>query len=159
MDERLIIISDTREQLPWLFPENLVINCRGTLKTGDYALQGDEEHFAIERKALGDFLGTISTGWERFLREIGRMDKFVCKVIIIEGDFSSCCFSEKGGLIVAPQHNHPMVTPAFICSRVATLTLMGVSVLFAGSASEACALAYQIFKKRKQEINDNGNNS
>ena len=51
------IIIDTREQTPWSFPPEIPVEI-GTLKTGDYALAGDDA-FAIERKSKDDFLGTI----------------------------------------------------------------------------------------------------
>lgn len=144
------VVIDTREQLPWSFPPD--VDCvRGALPTADYALEGDTL-FGIERKSLNDFLGTISTGWDRFLREIKRMDGWRAKVVIVEGDFESCCFQEVDGKIVSPQHNHPRLLPQFICSRIAELTLMGVSVVFAGNPGQACALAYHILRKRAKEL-------
>jgi ERCC4-type nuclease len=146
----LEIIIDTREQTPWIFPEFVNVR-RGTLGTGDYAVPGDT--WAIERKSLDDFLGSISSGWERFGREIDRMNGWKSKVIIVEGDFDQCCFRESGdGTILPPNHNHPQLTPAFVCSRIAELSLDGVSVLFAGSADLAAGLAYQILKKRNLEV-------
>jgi len=141
---------DSREQLPWSFPPD-VYCIRRHLPTADYALEGDTE-FAIERKSLDDFLGTISTGWERFLREIKRMDGWKAKVIIVEGDFASCCFHCKEGEIIPPDHNHPRLLPQFICKRIGELSLMEVSVLFAGNPGQACALAYHIFKLRMEEL-------
>ena len=63
------IVIDSREQQPWHFSPELVRVSRGTVRTGDYCVKGDRL-FAIERKSLNDFVGTISTGWERFQREI-----------------------------------------------------------------------------------------
>lgn len=154
MDNRLKIIIDTREQSPWAFPEELATVRMGTLKTGDYALDGDNA-FAIERKSLDDFLGTISSGWNRFLREIGRMDAaaFPAKIIIVEGDFESCHFRVvKDGKIQAPTHNHVRLTPQFIYSRIAELSLQGVCILFAGDASCAGALGYAILRHRFMEL-------
>ncbi|MDD5699109.1 MAG: ERCC4 domain-containing protein, partial [Victivallaceae bacterium] len=121
---KLRIIIDTREQTPWAFPELEVFPIRGCLRAGDYALQGDDK-FAIERKNLDDFLGTISSGWERFQRELDRMRDmdFPARVIIVEGDFIRCCFTEESGKIEAPKNNHPRLTPQFIVSRIAELTL------------------------------------
>ena len=53
----LRIIIDTREQIPWSFPPEIPVEI-GTLKTGDYALAGDDA-FAIERKSKDDFLSLI----------------------------------------------------------------------------------------------------
>jgi ERCC4-type nuclease len=144
---RLKIIQDTREQRPWAFDLAFADVSVGTLKTGDYALAGDDQ-FAIERKSLDDFLGTIATGWPRFCRELKRMDdaEFVAQVIIVEGDFAHVCFNlDKEGQLVAPTHNHPNLTPQFITKRIAQLTMRGVSVLFAGNAEFASGIALHIF--------------
>ena len=69
----LHIVIDTREQTPWHFHPEVATATRGTIKTGDYALLNDDG-FAIERKSLNDFVGTIGKGWDRFCREIKRMD-------------------------------------------------------------------------------------
>ena len=152
----LDIVIDTREQRPWSFPDTDAAVAIGTLRTGDYALKGDAS-FAIERKSLNDFLGTISTGWPRFQRELGRMNAvaFVAKVIIVEGDFSSVCFADSPEGIAEPCHDHPLLTPQFICSRIAELTVAWqASVLFAGNAEYASALALAIFKKRQSQIEE-----
>lgn len=150
----LDIVIDTREQTPWSFDPGQARTFVNTLKTGDYALVGDGD-FAIERKSLDDFLGTVSSGWERFLREIGRMDSFVAKVIIVEGDYESVCFVEDGeNKVHPPEHNHPRLFPAFVNKRIAQLTMMGVSVIFAGNAGYASALALGIFKERAIQINE-----
>ena len=64
--QRRAIIIDTREQRPWVFPAYVAVRV-DTLKQGDYALEGDDR-YAIERKSLEDFIGTIFSGWERFKR-------------------------------------------------------------------------------------------
>ncbi len=150
--ERLRITIDTREQTPWEFSPEFAVCEIGTLRTGDYALSGDDG-FAIERKSLDDFLGTIATGWERFSRELDRMDAaaFPVKVIIIESDFVNTCFCEVGSQIVAPRHNHPNLTPQFIAKRIAQLTMRGCSVIFAATPDLAAGLAYNILKERYEQ--------
>jgi hypothetical protein len=41
----------------------------------------------------------------------------------------------------------------FVARRISELTMMGVSVLFAGDAALASGLAYRIFKRRLETIN------
>jgi ERCC4-type nuclease len=156
MEPRLRIIIDTREQSPWAFGERHAIAERGTIKTGDYALYGDST-FAIERKSLDDFLGTISSGWDRFMREVMRMEReqFVAKVVIVEGDFISVTYrQDETGSIIAPKHNHPQVSPAFVAGRIADLTLLNVSILFAHNSILAAGLATTIFRHRARGIDD-----
>jgi ERCC4-type nuclease len=149
----LTIIQDTREQRPWVFPEYVRTRV-GTLRTGDYALDGDDR-FAIERKSLDDFVGTIFSGWERFLREIGRMEGagFVARVIIIEADYEMLMMREGAtGEIIAPCHHHPMITPQAVAGRIADLTMMGVSCLFCRDAGHAALQAYHLFCRRAAQI-------
>lgn len=162
--EPLRIVIDTREQSPWSWEPGDAITTVSGLRAGDYALLDDTERvrgsdrlavrFAIERKSLEDFLGTISSGWDRFLRELDAMEAFPAKVVIVEGDFASCCWSERrapdpfGSMTKPPEHAHVALEPAFVARRVAELTMMGVSVLFCGAADLAAAMAYRVFVRR-----------
>lgn len=153
----LNIVIDTREQRPWAFPAHLAKVSVGTLRTGDYALAFDNR-FAIERKSLDDFLGTISSGWERFLREIGRMEGagFVARIVIVEADYESCCFHlGDDGELEPPKHKHPRLDPAFVNRRIAELLVRwNVSVVFAGNSDYAGALALSILKRRAEQIEE-----
>ena len=160
----LHIIIDSREQSPWSWDPNDATTEIAGLSAGDYALASDTEQpkrrgqlrpvrFAVERKSLEDFLGTISTGWERFNRELTRMEAFPARVVIVEGDFADVCFSERGGEIIPPPHNHPQLRPSFVARRIAELTMMGVSVLMCGNAEMASGMAYRIFRRRNEVQN------
>ena len=66
-----IIIVDTREQEPLEFrrlPSRV-----GTLTQGDYSVAGLESDVAIERKSIPDLVGSLTSGRERFMREIDRL--------------------------------------------------------------------------------------
>jgi len=111
---------------------------------------------------MDDFVGTISSGWDRFLRELERMRvrNFPARVIIVEGDYDWCCFRTKvkdfseveDGELIPPNHNHPCVQPQFIQKRIAELTMMQVHVLFAGDPYLAAGLAFAIFKRRSEML-------
>lgn len=158
MIEPLHIIIDSREQAPWAWDPGAATTEIRALAAGDYALASDCEavkgrvslavRFAIERKSLDDFLGTISAGWDRFGRELVRMEAFPARVVIVESDFARCCFSGEDGNVTPPPHNHPALTPMFVGRRISELTMMGVSVLFAGDSQLAAGLAYRIFRRR-----------
>ena len=162
MYEPLHIVIDSREQAPWSWDPGTATTEIRALAAGDYALHCDCEEvkgretlavrFAIERKSLEDFLGTISTGWDRFQRELVRMESFPVRVIIVEGDFAGTCFSgDAAGTVTPPQHNHPGLRPSFVARQIAILTMQGVSVLFAGNAGLASGLAYRIFRRRVEQ--------
>lgn len=151
MDAPLQIAIDTREQAPWHFPEDMAVCRRATVDAGDYALFNEDgtvdNGFAVERKSLADFVGTISTGWERFAREIGRMDaaRFPCKLIVVEGD---------DGDIVAGNYNHPDVMPPFVTSQIVRLQWMGVHVYMAGNPHRAAQIAWRHLYERWMMVND-----
>lgn len=64
------IIIDTREQEPYAFdPHPAVIE---GLKTGDYSIQGLVGAVAVERKSLADLVGCMTSGRDRFERELSR---------------------------------------------------------------------------------------
>jgi len=158
MIEPLHIVIDSREQSPWAWDPSDAITDIRALVAGDYALAEDCERvrgrealavrFAVERKSLDDFLGTISGGWDRFQRELTRMESFPARVVIVEGDFAQCCFEEVNGELMLPEHNHPNLRPAFVARRIAELTMQGVTVLLAGNAQLAAGLAYRVFRRR-----------
>lgn len=86
------VTIDTREQTPFAFPPELVKATIGTIKTGDYCITGDKG-FAVERKSLDDLLGTISSGWERFQREIFRARSAGFSMpIVVEGTLDDVVF-------------------------------------------------------------------
>jgi len=162
MIEPLNIVIDSREQCPWGWEAHHASCSLRSLVAGDYALLEDTEEvkgrqalavrFAVERKELNDFLGTMSSGWERFQRELIRMESFPARIVIVEGDFEQCCFVGSGDEMTVPQHNHPNLKPQFVARRVAELALMGVSVIFAGDAQLAAALAYRLFVRRHDQL-------
>lgn len=61
----------------------------GTLKSGDYSIRGFEERVAIERKSKEDLFSTLTTGRERFVREMQRLAEMDIAWIIIEGGWRS----------------------------------------------------------------------
>ena len=54
------IIIDSREQLPWSFPEEFTVK-KDSLPTGDYSLDGMTDLITIERKSLQDMVSGASS--------------------------------------------------------------------------------------------------
>ena len=148
MPDILHIAIDSREQAPWHFPPDKAVVSRRTLPTGDYALVlGDETDigFAVERKSLDDFVGTISTGAERFAREIERMDGWPCRVVVVEGQDTD---------IVQHRYNHPAVSPAFVTAEIVRLAWRGVHVYLAADAARAAQVAWRFLLERYLQLTD-----
>jgi ERCC4-type nuclease len=84
---RPYVLIDTREQRPLRFREELGVDCGGaTLPTGDYSVRGFTHLIALERKSIGDLVGTLSQGRARFEEELDRLAEYRWKAILIEGD-------------------------------------------------------------------------
>jgi ERCC4-type nuclease len=83
-DAQLVIVVDTREQLP--LPFSRLKTRAGTLLTGDYSVAGLESLFAIERKSISDLVGCcVGQNRERFERELHRLRGFRFKRLLIVG--------------------------------------------------------------------------
>ena len=147
------ITIDTREQTPWHFDPTRVRVHRGTIRTGDYCVSGDSG-FAIERKSLDDFLGTIGHGWARFQREIYRAHEAGFHLpIIVEARFTDFLFTVNAlGNIEAPQHEHPRMTPGLVLKRIGQLEQLGASPRFADGPREAAMWATAILYARHQYL-------
>lgn len=147
------ITIDTREQSPWAFDPSLVHAVRGTVRTGDYCVTGDKG-FAVERKSLNDFLGTISTGWDRFQREINRASVAGFHLpVIVEARFSDILFAvQNDGTITPPQHDHPRVTPGLVLKRIGEMEMLGASARFADGPVEAAMLAAALLFQRHKDL-------
>lgn len=93
------ILRDTREQegYGYYFEDYPVEVKEVTLTTGDYAVQEPGHYgknqtyhppFAVERKAKGDFVTSITSERERFEREIGRASDWDAPMpVIVESPF------------------------------------------------------------------------
>lgn len=85
------IVCDSREQAPFFFDgeqfENVEVQ-EGGLSTGDYSLVGLESRVAVERKSLPDFIGSISSGRQRFECELVRARGLDAFMVVVEAPFS-----------------------------------------------------------------------
>jgi len=146
------IIRDSREKegSGWRF--NATAKCNGTvirkLDTGDYSIEGMEHLITIERKSISDLWGTLTTGKDRFHREMQRAVHIPSRYIIIEGSlkdvYSGCYFSK--------------VSPEFILSSLASLEFdYGIRVVFADKRKDLCQwyvrkLLEKLYKKHIQRL-------
>lgn len=114
-----VIYCDTREQNPLKF--NLPSE-RRTVKSGDYCFNNPAGNGRIvfERKSLCDLIGTLSSGYDRFKREIERINQAGQNlVIIVEQNLEESLNFNKN-------HNiskfSKRVSPDFIFHKVRELT-------------------------------------
>ena len=81
----LKIKIDSREQLPYGFENPSEI---GTLTIGDYSILGLEDSISIERKELNDLIGCLTTGRERFERELYKARVLDYFALVVEASLS-----------------------------------------------------------------------
>lgn len=117
------IYIDTREQKPLRFKRDVEIK---KLDYGDYAFSDSLASCDcnIERKSLADFIGTLSGGYERFLREIERCGEVNGHMIVlVESKFSNALHFNQ--LRKAGTQNRVYskvkVTPDYIFHRVRSI--------------------------------------
>jgi len=98
----LKIVVDTREQAPFPFPEG-VETIKGTLKTGDYSIEGLTNLVCVERKSLQDMVGCCGQHRDRFKNELHRMQGYKAKCIIIEASLKKLSGGKWRGKMTASQ--------------------------------------------------------
>ena len=83
------ILVDSREQNPWEFPGVRCVKC--ALSFGDYAVAGSAHRRAVERKSSQDFVGSITTGRARFLKEFDRAREAGARILlVVEASYGEC---------------------------------------------------------------------
>lgn len=94
-----VIVVDTREQLSYSFAKMTtdarqgggplkVRTERRKLDTGDYSIAGMEALVTVERKSKEDLFGTLTTGRDRFERELVRMQAMGHAAVVCEAEWS-----------------------------------------------------------------------
>lgn len=76
---------DTREQKGWTWEPSQVSVTRRALPAGDYSLAGLEEEIALERKSIGDLVGTVIHDMVRFRKELLKLAGYKVAAICVEG--------------------------------------------------------------------------
>jgi ERCC4-type nuclease len=132
--EPITITADTREPWPhpwqrWL-PVHVHLD-RGCLDTGDLALAGLPDGAVVERKTVSDFVGCMTSGRDRFTRELARSRYVGAFVIIIEGTL---------GNVLAARGD---MTEASIIGTIAAWTRRYCPIIFAGDERHAAELTWR----------------
>ncbi len=86
--QKIPVLIDTREQRQWAFDCEMFSERRATLKTGDYSIDGYTDVIAIERKGLGDFVGSVIQDWRRLRAELVRMSAYDHACFVVEANLS-----------------------------------------------------------------------
>jgi ERCC4-type nuclease len=141
---------DTREQHPLDFDRCAVV--RDTIPTFDYAIEGDQLHFAVERKSLPDLIQSlaIQKNYCRELKKIRRaraLQKMSRIFYVVEANrediehFDYSIFT--GGRVGAD----------FLFHQLSELEYFhDVHVIFSGDALGAARDIYRLLKRRAEDL-------
>jgi hypothetical protein len=136
------IYVDSREQKP--FKLNLPTEVKA-LKYGDYALSEPRHsgNIYIERKSITDFIGTLSGGYNRFVKEIERAEKDKVRLVVLVEESINDCLSFKHLPYVSKKIK---ATPEFIFHNVRALLqeYERLDFLFVRGRSEATRVAEKL---------------
>lgn len=130
---QLEIAIDTREQLPYEFPDSRVV----TLKSGDYSVVGRESEIAVERKTKADCYRSLGVQRERFEREVQRLSEMRYAAIVIEA-------SERDFLI--PPAHSDLAPKSAIRTLLGWSIRYGVHVHFAGNRELGRATTFALLE-------------
>ena len=153
--ERILIRVDTREQTPLAFDPERADTVRGTVPVFDYALDGDEAHFAVERKSLADFVGSL-IGSAAFDRERGKLVRAravgMCPLVyVVEAKFADLF-----RVSTYTMFKSASVGPALMMQRWRHFTFIErVNIVWAGDAFHAAHAVYGLLKIRHEYLKEN----
>jgi len=138
----MIIIQDTREQLPLNFrrSKNVEDIITKKLDTGDYSILGYEDKIAIERKSAMDLFGTLGKGHKRFQRELERAVEMDYFCILVECPFIS--IYEKS---FDNAHRSKMRGDTIIKICYTLKFKYGIDVIFCNGRKESAMIVKNIF--------------
>jgi ERCC4-type nuclease len=146
----MLIRIDTREQHPLDFDRCAVV--RDTIPTFDYAIEGDQPHFAIERKSLTDLIQSlaIQKNYVRELKKIRRaranqkMPRIFYVVEANREDIEHFDYSHFTGGRVGPD---------FIFHQLSELEYFhDVHVIFSGDALGTARDIHRLLKRRSEDL-------
>jgi DNA excision repair protein ERCC-4 len=137
--KNIVILIDTREQLPLKFPPDLPIE-RSTLVTGDYSIIWNgadlRNYTVVERKSVGDLLNCIGRDRARFQRELARLAEIPHRYLVVEGTLRELL-------------EHPLcrIHPnAILGSLMAWSVKYRLAPIFAGDRTHAAAVVYALLR-------------
>ncbi len=137
------VVVDSREQAPYAFAGYDCEVVAGALVTGDYSLAGLEDRAAVERKELSDLLGCLTSGRERFERELARGRGLDMFLVVVEASWAD----------LAGGRYRSRMQPHAACQSV--LAMQGryrVPFMFCGSRAAAEYITFWTLAKYLREV-------
>lgn len=133
---------DTREQNPLTFKDSI----SEKLDFGDYKIFNDNYSVYFERKSLTDLVGTLSSGIDRFTKEIERAKNDYLIIIVEKSLKDSLSFND------SHVYGKTKITPEFIFRQIRDLMqkYKNIQFLFVNGRKECERTMIRIFKSNNQ---------
>ena len=145
------VIKDTREQEGYYFSK--YNKCAGMverkLDTGDYSLEGMEDKICIERKGCVEELA-MNLGQKKhaFMNEIGRMEEFPHKFIILEFTLEDLVDFPENTRIPEKQKSKIKITGKYMMKCLMEFQLHNnIHIIFCGDKHNAFLTVSSILKR------------
>ena len=140
----MIIITDSREQLPYNFQGYDVQVVRAGLPAGDYSIPGAESLVAIERKELNDLIGCLmGKQRDRFTRELARLRPYHLAAVVVESTLED---------VARGRYVSKMSPQAALQSIIAMQVRYGVPFMFCGDRKGAQYVTHAMLQKYQREV-------
>lgn len=134
--DQVKVLVDSREQHPW----NLTPICTETitLSTGDYSSVC--RRYLLERKnSIDELISCMTSGRERFKRELERMQAFDSAIVVVEGDYAD---------LASGSYRSGMKKESALATLVAWQQRYGIAFQFCGTRAEAETFAKSYFHQQ-----------
>jgi DNA excision repair protein ERCC-4 len=141
--ERLVVVVDTREQLPYEFAPERVAVVRRALPAGDYSLEGYETAVVAERKSLDDYVASVILERERFLRELGALAAYDLACIVVEATLED---------VVLHRYRSGAHPNSVLGATLAIFVDYGVPVFFCGDRQLACRFVEGVLRRYHRKV-------
>lgn len=140
----MIILIDTREQLPFTFARWPVEIQAGALPTGDYSLPGFEDRVAVERKGLDDLIACLmGENRTRFEKELARARRYELFAVVVEAGLQD---------VSQGRYKSRMKPHAALQTVTAFFIRYGAPFMFCGNRAGAEYMTHSLLSKYLYEI-------
>jgi len=127
--EPVVVVVDTREQLPYSFDPHRVAIVRRALPAGDYSLEGHETAVAAERKSLDDYVASVIRARDRFTRELQVLATYRRACVVVEATLED---------VIEHRYRAGVHPNAVLGATWSIIVDHGVPVYFCGDRALAC---------------------
>jgi ERCC4-type nuclease len=142
------VIIDTKEKSGYWDYENSIFK---NLKTGDYTLEGLEEHLCIERKkTTGEIANNASE--KRFIKQLTRMKNYPHRYILFEFSLDDVLRFPEGSTIPKKIWPKLRINGQFLYRFIIEMSVFyGIQTFFCGDKENAMLVAEKIMNRVERD--------